>query len=53
MNLLKGYRTYILGALALVTIGANFLGYLDTETANTLLAVLGFSGLISLRAAVK
>lgn len=53
MNFLEGYKTYILGALALVTIVAAHFGIVDTDTANTLLAVFGFGGLISLRAAVK
>jgi len=53
MNFLSGKRTYILAAAALLTIAGNLLGYVDADTANTLLAILGFGGLITLRAAVK
>ncbi len=53
MNFLEGKKTYILAVAALVIIGANLLGFVDEVTANTLLAVLGFGSVISLRAAIK
>lgn len=52
MNFLTGYRTYIIAVVALITIGANLLGFVDANTANVLLSVFGFGGLITLRAAV-
>lgn len=53
MNFLSGYKTYILGVAALITIALSLFGVIDTNTANILLSVFGFGGLISLRAAVK
>lgn len=52
MNILEGKRTYILAGAGLLTIGAYLLGVIDTSTANALLAVFGFGGLITLRAAL-
>lgn len=53
MEFLKGYRTYILGVLALITIVSAYFGVIDTDSANTLLSVFGFGGLLTLRAALK
>ena len=51
MNVLQGYRTYIIAALiGLVTVGHQ-LGYIDSTTYQTLLGVLGAGGLATLRAA--
>lgn len=52
MDFLKGKKTYLLGAGGLITVGAYLLGFLDLDTANVLLGLFGFGGLISLRAAV-
>lgn len=51
-TLLKGYRTYILAGTALVVIAGNLLGIVSVDVANTLLSLLGFGSLITLRAAV-
>lgn len=53
MNFLQGYKTYIIGVVALIIIGASMFGIVDANTANTILSILGFGGLISLRAAVS
>lgn len=51
MNVLQGYRTYIIAALiGLLTVGHQ-LGYIDSTTYQTLLGVLGAGGLATLRAA--
>ena len=51
MNVLQGYRTYIIAALiGLGTVGHQ-LGYIDSTTYQTLLGVLGAGGLATLRAA--
>ena len=52
MNYLSGKKTYILAVAALLTIGASFFGFIDADSANTLLAVFGFGGLITLRSAL-
>jgi len=53
INYLKGYRTYILGALSLLTIAGYFAGVVNAETANMILVLTGFSSLVTLRAAIK
>ena len=53
MDYLKGKKTYILAVVALITIAGNLLGYIDADTANVLLTVFGFGGLITLRSALK
>jgi len=50
---LDGKKTYLIGLVGLCVVGANLVGFLDAETANTLLGLLGFGGLISLRAGVS
>lgn len=50
---IEGYRTYVLGALALVTIVATTLGWVDPQSANTLLALFGFGSILTVRSAVK
>lgn len=52
MNFLSGKKTYILGALGLLTIGGYLAGLISVDTANILLPIFGFGGLITLRAAV-
>lgn len=53
MNILSGYKTYILGALGLITIGLYFFGVINLDTANLLTGLFGFGGLITLRSAVS
>ena len=50
---LSGYRTYILAGAALAVVAGSMFGLVSVEVSNTLLSILGFSGLISLRAAVR
>lgn len=52
MNILKGYRTYLLGAAGLITIGLYLFQVIDNNTANILLGVEGFGSVIALRAAL-
>ena len=52
MNILTGYKTYIIATVALITIGANLLGFVDSNTANTILSIFGFGGMITLRSAI-
>lgn len=52
ISFLSGKKTYILGFLGLLTIGGYFLGFESIDTANMLLGLFGFGGIISLRAAV-
>jgi len=51
MAFLQGKKTYICAVLAACVVGAYFLSFIDLGTANMLLALLGFGGLASLRAA--
>lgn len=53
MDSLNGYRTYIIATAALLTIGANIFGFIDSSIANVLLTALGFGGMITLRSALK
>lgn len=50
-NWFSGRKTYIVAALGGIVVIANFLGYLDSSTANLLLGILGFGGIAALRAA--
>ena len=50
INFLKGYRTYILAFLGIVVAGAQTLGYIDLTLANSLLGILGFGAIATLRA---
>lgn len=53
MNFLSGQKTYLTaGSGAFVTL-AYGLGYIDGETATTLLSLLGFGGLAAMRAGAK
>lgn len=52
MDFLKGYRTYLIGGAALIVIGLALAHVVDANTANVILSVLGFGGLITLRAAL-
>ena len=51
-NFLDGKKTYILGTIALIIIGANLFGLISNEVANTFLGVIGFGGLVTLRAGI-
>lgn len=51
MNVLQGYRTYIIAALIGLATALHQLGYVDSTTYQTLLGVLGAGGLATLRAA--
>jgi hypothetical protein len=53
MNFLKGYKTYIVAALAVILAGLKALGYIDDTSYQTILAILGGLGLGFLRAGVK
>lgn len=53
MDLLKGYRTYIIAILIGLTVGSEFLGLVSHETALTVLTLLGAGGLATIRAALK
>lgn len=51
MNALQGYRTYIIAGLIGVATVLHQLGYIDSQTYQTVLGVLGAGGLATLRAA--
>lgn len=48
---LQGYRTYVCAVAGAVVVSAFFAGTLDAQTAEMLLALLGFGGMAALRAA--
>ena len=50
---LTGYRTYILGAIGILTVVASWLGFISTEAASGILMVVVPGGMMTLRAAVK
>ncbi|MCS6302351.1 MAG: hypothetical protein H8K07_01595 [Nitrospira sp.] len=52
LQFLSGKKTYIVSALALGVIGLWLFGVIDQEAAEKMLATLGVSGIITLRAAV-
>jgi len=51
-NMLKGWKTYIVVALAVIFNGCVSLGYLDESLRPTVNAILGFLGLGALRSGV-
>lgn len=51
-TMLTGYKTYIFAALGGITVAVYLLGYIDANTANTLMALFGFGGIATLRAAL-
>lgn len=53
MNFLSGYKTYILGFLALIIIGLTLAGIISPEIANAVLPLLGFGSIITLRSAIS
>lgn len=52
-GMLSGYRTYIIAGLIGVATVLHQLGYMDSQTYQTVLGALGAGGLFTLRAAVK
>lgn len=50
---LKGSRTFLVGAAGLTVIALQVFGLVDPDTAATALTALGFTGAITLRAAMK
>lgn len=50
---LAGKKTYILSGLAIVVVIANLAGLLDSAAANTLLGLLGFGSVITLKAGIN
>lgn len=48
---LAGYRTYLCAAAGAGVVFALLMGWVDEQTANMLMAILGFGGLAALRAA--
>lgn len=53
IEMLRGYKTYILSSLALGVVGANMLGLLAEDATVTILSLLGFGGMMTLRAAIS
>lgn len=51
LKALEGKKTYIFAVLGAGVQGAVFAGLMDQETANKVLALLGFGGMAALRAA--
>ena len=51
--MLSGYKTYVLAVLGGSVVSGYFLGYIDLEFAQMLLALLGFGGLVTLRSSIK
>lgn len=52
ISFLEGKKTYIMGTLGILTVVAYLLHFVDANTADTLLTVFGFGGLITLRSAI-
>lgn len=52
MELLSGYKTYILATIGALISGLGFAGVIDPETVTTLLGLLGFGTAATLRAGV-
>lgn len=52
ITFLEGKKTYIMGFFGIITVVLYLTHVLDANTANTLLTVFGFGGLISLRASI-
>lgn len=52
-NFFDGKKTYTIGLAGVVVVAGVIFGYVDVETANILMGLLGFSGLITLRKGVS
>ena len=53
IEFLEGKRTYIVAALGIVTVALWYVGVVDDQGADKLLSLLGFGGLLALRASKK
>lgn len=53
MSSLKGYRTYLCVAAAVVVSGLNAMGFVSDEMRNMLLGVCGFGGMAAIRSAIS
>lgn len=53
LNFLNGKKTYIVAGLGAVVFVAFNLGYIDVDTANQLYTMLGITGTITMRSAIK
>ena len=53
LNMLKGYKTYLVAALTAALTFAHSMGYIDTTTYQALLALLGAGGLASVAAKIN
>jgi|ETNmetMinimDraft_30_1059905.scaffolds.fasta_scaffold109641_1 hypothetical protein len=52
-EMIDGYKTFIAGWAGVVVVALALFGFIDGNTANTLLVLLGFGGMIALRHGVK
>lgn len=53
LNVISGKKTYIVAGLAACAFFAQSLGYIDQETANQIYTILGITGTITIRSAIK
>lgn len=53
MKILKGKKTYILAGLAIACVVAHTAGFLDVEAYQTIMTILGFGSIATLRASVS
>lgn len=53
INFLNGKKTYLIAGLGAIVFVAFNLGYLDVDTANQIYTLLGITGTITLRSAIK
>lgn len=49
---LEGYRTYFIGTVGVLVALAWGLGYLPPDAAQSILGILGFGGMLTVRAAI-
>ena len=52
INFLQGSKTYIFAGLGILVVIVKLLGWIDAGSANTILTILGFGSIITLRSAV-
>lgn len=53
LNFLAGKKTYIVAGLGACVFIAQTLGYIEHETANQLYTILGITGTVTMRSAIK
>ena len=53
MNVLKGFRTYLVAALGIVLNGLAAMGYIDPGVITTVNKILAFIGLATVRNAIS